>query len=73
MNNNQMPSNFGPFSCHCRGEINELQRRINHLENRVNRLENMVFNNNWGNWGGFNNPSLLNSDNRTYTTGNYIL
>jgi len=72
MNNNPMPSNFGMFNnnCRCVGEIRELQRRINNLENRVNRLENMFFNNNWG---GFNNPSFLNNENRTYTTENYML
>ena len=72
MNNNQMPSSFGPFpnTCQCRNEINELQRRVNHLENRVNRLESMMFSNNWGNFG---NPSFLSTENRTYTTGNYIL
>lgn len=72
MNNNQMPYGYGNFNkgCHCMEEINDLQRRINHLENRINRLENAVFSNNFNNYG---NPNFLNSDNRDYTSGNYML
>ena len=77
MNNNQMPYGFGPGpfnnnnnNCHCRQELNDLQRRINQLENRINRLENEVYSNNYNNFG---NPSFLNSENRNYTTDNYML
>lgn len=72
MNNNQMPYNYGPFNnnCNCMNEINELQRKIHNLENRIKRLENMIYSNNWG---GFNNPTFLSNENRTYTTGNYML
>lgn len=70
--NNQMPNNFGPFNnnCRCREELMEMQRRFNQLERRVSRLENSIFSNNWNNFG---NPSFMTTDNRTYTTGNYIL
>ena len=75
MNNNKMPYGFGPGpfnnNCNCNNEINELQQRINHLENRINRLENMVYSSNYNN--NYGNPSFLNSENRNYTTGNYIL
>lgn len=73
--NNQIPNSFGPFNnnCRCRGDIIDLQRRFNQLENRVSRLENRVFGNNWGNFGGFNSPSMMNTETREYTTGNYIL
>lgn len=70
--NNQMPNNFGMFTnnCRCVGEIREIQRRIINIENRLNRLENTVYNNNWG---SFNSPSMMNTESREYTTGNYIL
>ena len=76
MNNNQIPYGYGPGpfnnnnNCHCGQEINELQRKINHLENRINRLENLLYSNNYNN---YNNPSFLNSENRNYTTSNYML
>lgn len=76
MNNNQMPYGYGPGpfnnECHCNREISELQRKINYLENRVNRLENMVYSNNYNNYGNYN-PSFLSSENRNYTTSNYML
>ena len=48
----------------------EMQRRFNQLERRVRRIENAVFSNNWNTFG---NPTFMDNDNRTYTTGNYIL
>ena len=72
MNNNQNPFGFNPFNnnCNCRQELNEIQRKINNLENRLNRLENMLYSNNYNNYG---NPNFLSSENRNYTTGNYML
>ncbi len=69
-----MPYGYGPNflnnNCHCGQELNELQRKINGLENRINRLENMLYSNNFN---SYQTPSFLNSENRNYTTGNYML
>lgn len=72
--NNQMPGFGVPNNnCRCMGEIREMQRRISNLESRLGRLENAVFVNNWNSFNPFNNPNMINKEQREYTTGNYIL
>ena len=73
--NNQIPN----FNMPNPGGMNHFNPGMNNndeirnLEMRVNRLENRVFGNNWGIFGGYNSPSMMNTETREYTTGNYIL